>query len=299
LRIEADNLACRRAGRRVFAGLSFALSEGEALIVTGRNGAGKSSLLAILAGRLRAAAGNIRISGADGRTLPECVHVVGHRDALKPALTAKENLAFARDILGDPAMPPREALAAVGLEHAAALPVAYLSAGQRRRVALARLLVARRPLWLLDEPAAALDAPAQRALTDMMRAHLTEGGLLIAATHQPLGLEGARELRLEGTTASTITANQGTCPDPSPSGEGGLGPSGPAFGRPEGKLEPSRVGASRQPRPEPAEPPPPHPLRGRPSPEGEGSDGFNSPGSNPSRPKAGSLPHAGRGKGVP
>jgi len=196
LRIDADNLACRRSGRLVFKELSFALSGGEALIVTGRNGAGKSSLLSILAGRVAPAAGALRISGVGERTLPECLHFVGHRDALKGALTAEENLAFARSLLGDARLTPRAALAAVGLEHAATLPVAYLSAGQRRRVALARLLVAHRSLWLLDEPAAALDAAAQDMLLGLMRAHLAAGRLLIAATHQPLGLEGAKELRM-------------------------------------------------------------------------------------------------------
>src|SRR4051812_28062088 len=211
LRIDADNLACRRSGRLVFEGLSFTLSDGAALIVTGRNGAGKSSLLGILAGRLAPAAGALSIAGAGERTLPECLHFVGHRDALKGALTAEENLAFARDLLGDAALAPRAALAAVGLEHAAALPVAYLSAGQRRRVALARLLVAHRPVWLLDEPTAALDAAAQATLVRLMRAHLAAGGLLVAATHQPLELEGARELRI-GVRAALL--------EPSPA-EGG------------------------------------------------------------------------------
>ena len=185
LRIDADNLACHRSGRLVFECLSFALADGAALIVTGRNGAGKSSLLGILAGRLAPAAGGLRIAGVGERTLPECLHFVGHRDALKGALTAEENLAFARDLLGDAALAPRAALAAVGLEHAAALPVAYLSAGQRRRVALARLLVAHRPVWLLDEPTAALDAAAREMLLGLMRTHLSTGGLLIAATTSP------------------------------------------------------------------------------------------------------------------
>ncbi|GJD49405.1 Cytochrome c biogenesis ATP-binding export protein CcmA [Methylobacterium crusticola] len=198
MRLIAENLACRRSGRRIFARLSFALGPGEALTVTGRNGAGKSSLLAILAGRLRPDAGAVRAEDVGERTIPECLHVVGHRDGLKGALTAEENLAFARDLLGDPDLAPRAALARLGLAHAAALPVAYLSAGQRRRVALARLLVCRRPLWLLDEPAAALDAASQGALAALMGAHRAAGGLVVAATHQALGLEGARALSIEG-----------------------------------------------------------------------------------------------------
>lgn len=201
MRIEVQNLACRRSGRLVFADLSFSLGAGEALAVTGRNGAGKSSLLAILAGRLRPAGGGVRAEGLSGRELAELVHLVGHRDALKAALTAEENLAFAQDLLGTPRLCPREALDAVGLGGAAALPVSYLSAGQRRRVALARLLVAHRPLWLLDEPTSALDASAQATLFRLMEAHLAEGGLIVAATHASLDLAAVSELRIDPAAA--------------------------------------------------------------------------------------------------
>ncbi len=197
MRLIVESLACRRSGRRVFADLSFTVRPGEALAVTGRNGAGKSSLLALLCGRLRPDAGAIRLEGAGERALPECLHLVGHRDGLKGALTAGENLDIARDLLGEPAASAGQALEAVGLAHAAALPVAYLSAGQRRRVALARLLVARRPLWLLDEPTSALDAASQATLAGLMARHLADGGLIVAATHAPLDLEGVREIRIE------------------------------------------------------------------------------------------------------
>jgi heme exporter protein A len=196
LKLSVDHLACRRSGRLIFHDLSFTLEAGETLLVTGRNGAGKSSLLAILAGRLRPAAGRIDVEGIGERSLPECLHLVGHRDGLKTALTAEENLAFARDLLGNPTLSPRAALERVGLGHAAALPVAYLSAGQRRRVALARLLVAHRPLWLLDEPTAALDARSQATLAEVMNRHLDSGGLIMAATHQAIGI-AAREIRIE------------------------------------------------------------------------------------------------------
>jgi heme exporter protein A len=215
VQLTVTDLALARSGRRIASSLSFALGPGEALVVTGRNGAGKSTLLAALAGTLRPAAGRVAVEGVGERTLPECLHLVGHRDGLKAALTAAENLAFARDLLGtdwqgrSPAHPPDAALAAVGLAHAAALPVAYLSAGQRRRVALARLLVAPRPLWLLDEPTAALDAAAQARLGAMMRAHLGEGGLVIAATHAPLDLPGARTLAIgSGETAAGSPAEE-------------------------------------------------------------------------------------------
>jgi len=209
VRLEVKDLACRRSGRLIFSGLSFALAGGEALVVTGRNGAGKSTLLALLAGRLQPEAGTIRAEGIGEATLAERLHWVGHRDALKSALTAEENLAFAQRLLGEPALAPREALEAVGLAHAAPLPVAYLSAGQRRRVALARLLVARRPLWLLDEPTSALDLASQGTLLRLMTEHLAGGGLLIAATHQALGIEGARELRIERGAAPVALAEEG------------------------------------------------------------------------------------------
>ncbi len=197
LRLSVNNLACERGERRIFAGVSFTLRAGEALVITGRNGAGKSSLLEILAGRLRPAAGVILLEEAGERTLAECLHYVGHRDALKAALTAEENLAFARDFLGSPAMTPSEALEAVGLAHAARLPVAYLSAGQRRRVALARLLVAHRPVWLLDEPTSALDTASQDILRLLLERHREGGGMIAATTHSPLFLADAKEIRIE------------------------------------------------------------------------------------------------------
>jgi heme exporter protein B len=195
VRLSVDRLACRRAGRLIFRDLSFSVGPGEALAVTGRNGAGKSSLLAILAGRLQPEEGAAAAEEAGERGLPECLHFVGHRDGLKTALTAQENLAFARDFLGDPAFPPEEALEAVGLAHAARIPVGYLSAGQRRRVALSRLLVAHRPLWLLDEPTSALDAASRDVLRGLMGDHLAAGGLIVAATHQDLGID-ARTIRM-------------------------------------------------------------------------------------------------------
>lgn len=196
MRLSVEDLACRRSGRRIFAGLSFALGPGEALAVTGRNGAGKSSLLAILAGRLRPDSGRMRTEDVGEASLSECLHSVGHRDGLKAALTAGENLAFARALLGEDRMEPRAALARLGLGHAHDLPVAYLSAGQRRRVALARLLVCHRPLWLLDEPTAALDTASQTLLAELMAEHRAAGGLVVAATHQALGLDDAATLAI-------------------------------------------------------------------------------------------------------
>ncbi len=218
LRLSVNNLACERGERRIFEGVSFTLLSGEALVITGRNGAGKSSLLDILAGRLHPAAGAILLDGAGERTLPECLHYVGHRDALKAALTAEENLTFARDFLGNPALKPRAALDAVGLAHAARLPVAYLSAGQRRRVALARLLVAHRPLWLLDEPTSALDTASQETMRLILESHRETGGMIAASTHSPLFLRDAKEIRIERTQNPPPSAGEGA--ERSEAGEG-------------------------------------------------------------------------------
>ena len=194
--LTVEALACRRGGRAIFGGVGFRLANGEVIALTGRNGAGKSSLIAMLCGRLRPEAGAIRLDGLDDLQLAEAAHLVGHRDGLKTALTAAENLRFAQELLGMPGLDPAEALATVGLPHVGPLPVGYLSAGQRRRVALARLLVASRPIWLLDEPMAALDVGSQAMLSQLMQDHLAAGGAILAATHGPLGLDGTRELRI-------------------------------------------------------------------------------------------------------
>ena len=206
LALSVRDLAAERGGRLVFAGLGFVLESGEALNVVGRNGVGKSTLLRVLAGLLTPTAGRVSLDPpeADDRDTPiaERAHYLGHADALKSALTPLDHLGFAADLLGrgsrgSAATTPAEALDRVALAHAADLPCGYLSAGQRRRVALARLLVAARPLWLLDEPATALDLGSQAVLGDMMRRHLDGGGLIVAATHGSLGLDRVRELRLE------------------------------------------------------------------------------------------------------
>lgn len=211
LTLTVEGLAAERGGRPVFAGLDFVARAGEATAVVGRNGAGKSTLLRVLAGLLQPAAGRVALDPPDAgdpdTPVAERAHHVGHADALKAALTPREHLGFVAALLGrgtapapadgPPPAAPDEALERVALSHAADLPCGYLSAGQRRRVALARLLVARRPLWLLDEPATALDAASQAVLAEVMGEHLAGGGLIVAATHGPLGLAGVREIRLE------------------------------------------------------------------------------------------------------
>jgi heme exporter protein A len=196
MRLEASGLVCLRGGREVFRGLEFSAAGGEAILVTGRNGAGKSSLLRMIAGLVRIAAGRLELADADPeRTLPEQCHYLGHQDALKPSLTVAENLGFWTRYLGGTA-PAQPALAAVGLQAVAELPAAYLSAGQRRRLSIARLVAVARPIWLLDEPTSALDREAQDTLAGLMRQHLSGGGLILAATHGPIGLDRAKELRL-------------------------------------------------------------------------------------------------------
>jgi heme exporter protein A len=198
-RLVVDRLAVERGGRRVLAGVSFALGAGEALLLTGPNGVGKSTLIRAVLGLVRSDGGSVRIDG-EGVDEPEAVaphcHYLGHRDSLKAALTVAENLRFWVGFLGGPGLSVDEALEAVDLLDLSDLPAAYLSAGQRRRLAIARLVAVRRPVWLLDEPTAALDTASEARLVGLMAAHLAAGGSLIAATHLAIDLPGARPLRL-------------------------------------------------------------------------------------------------------
>jgi heme exporter protein A len=202
MRLSATDLTCRRGGREVFASISFSVAAGESLTIRGRNGAGKSSLLRMIVGLVRIAGGQLSLQGGDPElSLGEQAHYLGHLDALKPSLSVEENLRFWSAFLGAAAVDFSAPLRAVGLEALADLPAAYLSAGQRRRLSIARLLAVQRPLWLLDEPTSTLDAAAQARLGEIMRAHLAGGGIILAATHGPLQLEGARELDLDGVSA--------------------------------------------------------------------------------------------------
>src|SRR5436305_9693498 len=196
MRLSGRGIRCVRGGRDVFSALDFEIGAGEALAVIGPNGSGKSSLLRMIAGLLALAAGSIALEGGDAElTLPEQAHYLGHRDALKPSLSVSENLSFWRDFLGGEATDAGASLAAVGLGHTAQLPAAVLSAGQRRRLSIARLIAVRRPVWLLDEPTSALDAAGQTMFTALMRDHLARGGMIVAATHAPLEVT-ATELRI-------------------------------------------------------------------------------------------------------
>ena len=195
--LEADNLACLRGERVIFAGLSFRLEAGGALLLVGANGAGKSTLLRLLAGLLAPAEGRLLWDGedalADRAGHAARLRDLSHQDALKPALTARENLDFFARLWGGET---DTALEALGLAPLADLPARVLSSGQKRRLALARLALAPAALWLLDEPTVGLDAASVERLGALLARHRDAGGMVLAATHLPLPLPGARELRL-------------------------------------------------------------------------------------------------------
>lgn len=235
MELIADNLACRRAGRLVFAGVGFAIASGEAALLRGPNGSGKSSLLRIVAGLLPAETGDVLLDGvslrADRGAFQEFLAFAGHLDAIKPQLTVLENLhLWARLYGADTAMPPQgesetdetdqpvprraglmlddepeipadppadrleAALDRLGLRKLAHFPAGYCSAGQKRRLGLARLLIVDRPVWLLDEPTVSLDRETVARFAATVTEHLARGGLAVIATHIDLGLPDARVL---------------------------------------------------------------------------------------------------------
>lgn len=210
MRLVAEGLSARRGEDLIFQDISFEIAGGEALVVKGANGSGKSTLLRVLAGLLPAEMGSAKLLAAAQpvERLSEAAHYLGHRNAMKRELTVEENLAFWKAFLGDFAggvgVSIDEAAESVGLGGIVHLPFGYLSAGQQRRMAMAKLLVAWRPVWILDEPTAALDAAAEEMFAGLVTAHLARGGIAIAATHQPLGLEGMKERRMKGFEYSSL-----------------------------------------------------------------------------------------------
>lgn len=202
--LEADNLECLRGDNRLFAGLGFTLAPGELIYLQGRNGAGKTSLLRMLIGLLPPESGDIRWQGKPIRKQRDEYHAalcyLGHHNAIKEELTPLENFQhaarFADQALDEDAA--LDALAQVGLAGREDLPCRYLSQGQKRRVALARLVVDRRPLWVLDEPFVALDVAAVDWLAGVIAGHLQRGGMAIMTTHQAVEIPAAavRELRI-------------------------------------------------------------------------------------------------------
>mgnify|MGYP001220981620 CR=1 FL=1 len=208
---NGHDLLCIRGERRVFAGLGFTLRPGEALILSGPNGSGKSSLLRLMAGLLKPASGSLAWDGEETKEDPEAhngrLHYIGHLDAVKPVLSVAENLSFwasLRSAGPSPGAGPAAALEAFGIANLAEVPGRFLSAGQKRRLNLARVLAAPAPLWLLDEPATALDRDAIARLEKAIRIHRATGGMVVASTHAEIGLEGAEVLELDRYAAGEV-----------------------------------------------------------------------------------------------
>ena len=196
MKLTVRNLCVNRAGRNVVSGVSFFLSAGDALVVTGPNGSGKSTLLRALAGLLPIADGSVALDADDESQIREHCHYLGHQNGLKPALTVKENLEFWQQFCGTAALPIEEALEKLNLSNTTELPVGYLSAGQKRRVAIARLLITNKPVWIVDEPTTGLDDASARLFTKIAKSFCASGGVLIAATHLPLGIGKTKTLEL-------------------------------------------------------------------------------------------------------
>lgn len=204
MKLSVENLSVERGDRRIVKGLTLEVSSGEALVVTGPNGSGKSTLLKAIAGYLRPAAGTVQLLGGNSeKTVAEQCHYLAHANALKLQLSVRENLEFWQRYLGT-GEPVDAALEAVGLAGTGDIPAGYLSAGQKRRVAIARLIAARRPVWLVDEPTAALDAASEKRFAAIVEKHLSTGGIVLAATHQPLGLASARTLEMRAVVAGAL-----------------------------------------------------------------------------------------------
>lgn len=198
---SGEMLSCRRGGRTVFAGLNFAVPAGGALVLRGPNGSGKTTLLRLMAGLAHPSAGRLLWSDAaldDPESHARRLRFIGHLDAIKPALTVRENLAFWAGFWGTPDTGGvRQAMSVFGLLSLAAFPARLLSAGQRHRLALARLIACPAPLWLLDEPANALDDASTAALTETIAAHRARGGIVVLASHGADLAAGAATLALD------------------------------------------------------------------------------------------------------
>lgn len=205
MQLIADNIAVARGSRLVVEDVSFLVAAGQVLQLTGPNGAGKTTLMRAVAGFLPLANGTLRLDGglADTPIAEQC-HYVGHLNGVKAKQSVAENLSFWGEYLGGGRVPVSRidaALDAFGLTSLAPIAAGYLSAGQKRRVGLARLLVVDRPVWLLDEPTVSLDAASTGVLANLITRHVASGGLVLAATHIPLGLAAVRDLKLGGVPA--------------------------------------------------------------------------------------------------
>ncbi|MEP1207048.1 MAG: heme ABC exporter ATP-binding protein CcmA [Rhizobiaceae bacterium] len=201
MRLQIEELGVKRGEEMILSALSFTVSGGQALIVRGANGAGKSTLLRAIAGLLPHESGHVSIENPDPEfadsTVPELCHYLGGDNAMKPAMSVAENLQFWQEFSGHPHLDIDDALDMVGLDGLQSVPFGHLSTGQRRRIGIARLLVSYRPIWILDEPVSGLDAASEAQFAALMQVHLEDGGLIVAATHVPLGLDNAAVLTLD------------------------------------------------------------------------------------------------------
>ncbi len=200
MELSVSDIAVERSGNEIVSGISFDLVAGEALIVTGENGSGKSTTLRGIAGLLPLARGNVSLLDDTGKSfegeMREYCHYLGHQNAMKPTLSVRENLEFWQKFLGHPELSVEQALDEVDLLHTLDLPYGYLSAGQRRRAAIARLLISDRPVWILDEPTAGLDRNSTKTFSALAREFCASGGILVVATHIPLGLKNTHSLEI-------------------------------------------------------------------------------------------------------
>ncbi len=201
MKLVVENLSVVRGEDQIFSALSFDIKAGQALIIRGANGVGKSSLLRALAGLLVPASGEIRLDDRDAEfadvPLGELCHYLGNDNAMKGAMSVQENLHFWQNFAGQPHLDIDDALDMVGLDGLQTVPFSHLSTGQRRRIGIARLLVSYRPVWLLDEPVSGLDAQSEDQFSQLMKAHLEEDGIIVVATHVPLGLDQAVQLNMD------------------------------------------------------------------------------------------------------
>lgn len=202
MKLIVENLSLNRASQEIVSDISFELSSGDALIVTGENGSGKSTTLRGIAGLMPLNSGSVKLLDETGKQFEgetrEYCHYLGHQNGMKTALTVRENLDFWQKFCGEPDLTIEKALDEVDLAHTIDLPFNYLSAGMKRRVSIARLLVSDRPIWIVDEPTAGLDAQSVKMFTGLCNAFCEGGGILIAATHLPLGIETEKTLEIGG-----------------------------------------------------------------------------------------------------
>lgn len=200
MKLVVNKMTLLRAGREIVSELSFSLGSGDALMVTGENGAGKSTVLRGIAGLLPIFAGSVYLFDHTGKQFEDPVreycHYLGHQNAMKSSLSVRENLEFWQKFMGDPLLTVEDALDEVDLLHTIDLPYHYLSSGQKRRAAIARLLVSDRPIWILDEPTSGLDALSVQMFATLANAFCNEGGILIAATHLSLGMKNSKKLEV-------------------------------------------------------------------------------------------------------